>query len=138
MSTGNFKHDLFSQFARVAKAMSNANRLEILEFLAQGERSVEALAEVSGLTVANTSQHLQNLRQAGLVTSRKQGQKVVYQISGEDVTGLLGSLRGVAERHLSDVEQLVTQYLTVKDSLEPFLSYCQSYAKSAYSSFSKK
>ena len=119
MSTGNFKHDLFSQFARVAKAMSNANRLELLEFLAQGERSVEALSEVSGLTVANTSQHLQNLRQAGLVTSRKQGQKVFYQISGEDVTGLLGSLRDVAERHLSDVEQLVKSYLTIKDSLEP-------------------
>ncbi|MCW8962631.1 MAG: metalloregulator ArsR/SmtB family transcription factor, partial [Gammaproteobacteria bacterium] len=119
MSTGNFKHDIFSQFARVAKAMSNGNRLELLEFLAQGERSVDALASISGLSVANTSQHLQHLRQAGLVTSRKQGQKVFYQISGEDVTELLGALRGVAERHLADVEQLVNTYLTVKDSLEP-------------------
>ena len=119
MSTNNFKHELFGQFARVAKAMSNANRLELMEFLAQGERSVDALASVSGLSVANTSQHLQQLRQAGLVTSRKQGQKVFYQISGEDVTELLGALRGVAERHLSDVEQLVNTYLNVKDSLEP-------------------
>ncbi|MDJ0833377.1 MAG: metalloregulator ArsR/SmtB family transcription factor, partial [Gammaproteobacteria bacterium] len=71
MSTGNFKHDIFNQFARVAKAMSNGYRLEILEFLAQGERSVDALAQVAGLSVANTSQHLQQLRQAGLVINRK-------------------------------------------------------------------
>lgn len=119
MSTENFKHDLFNQFARVSKAMGNGNRLELLEFLAQGERSVEALAQISGLTVANTSQHLQQLRQAGLVTTRKAGQKVFYRLSGEDVIDLLGSLRNVAERHLADVEKLVNTYLTVKDSLEP-------------------
>ena len=119
MSTGNFKHDLFAQFARVAKAMSNGNRLELLEFLAQGERSVDALAKVSGLTVANTSQHLQQLRQAGLVTTRKQGQKVFYRLRGPDVSALLNALRDVAERHLADVERLVRTYLTVKDSLEP-------------------
>ncbi|HEB95503.1 MAG TPA: metalloregulator ArsR/SmtB family transcription factor [Sedimenticola thiotaurini] len=119
MSTGNFKHDLFNQFARVARAMGNGYRLELLEFLAQGERSVDALARVSGLTVANTSQHLQQLRQAGLVVNRKQGHKVFYRLSGEDVTALLGSLREVAERHLADVDRLVDDYLKVKDSLEP-------------------
>jgi DNA-binding transcriptional ArsR family regulator len=119
MSTGNFKHDLFNQFSRIAKAMSNGNRLELLEFLAQGERSVEALAHVSGLTVANTSQHLQQLRQAGLVTTRKEGQKVFYELSGEDVVDLLGSLRNVAERRLADVDRLVDTYLSVKDNLEP-------------------
>lgn len=119
MSTGNFKHDLFSQFARVAKAMSNGYRLELLEFLAQGERSVDALAQVSGLTVANTSQHLQQLRQAGLVSTRKEGHKVYYRLSGTDVAALLGSLREVAERHLADVDRLVDDYLKVKDSLEP-------------------
>ena len=119
MSTGNFKHDLFNQFARVAKAMSNGYRLELLEFLAQGERSVDALARVSGLTVANTSQHLQQLRQAGLVANRKQGHKVYYRLSGDDVTALLGSLREVAERHLADVDRLIDDYLKVKDSLEP-------------------
>lgn len=119
MSTGNFKHDLFSQFARVAKAMSNGYRLELLEFLAQGERSVEALAQVSGLTIANTSQHLQQLRQAGLVINRKEGHKVYYRLSGMDVSALLGSLREVAERHLADVGRLVDDYLKVKDSLEP-------------------
>jgi rhodanese-related sulfurtransferase len=119
MSTGSFKHDLFSQFARVAKAMSNGYRLELLEFLAQGERSVDALAQVSGLTVANTSQHLQQLRQAGLVANRKAGHKVYYFLSGMDVAALLGSLRQVAERHLADVDRIVDDYLRVKDSLEP-------------------
>ncbi len=119
MSTGNFKHELFSQFARVAKAMSNGYRLELLEFLAQGERSVDALAQVSGLTVANTSQHLQQLRQAGLVANRKEGHKVFYRLNGNDVLGLMSSLRGVAERRLADVDRLVDDYLKVKDSLEP-------------------
>jgi len=116
---GNFKHDLFEQFARIAKAMSNANRLEILEFLAQGEHSVDALAKVTGLSVANTSQHLQLLRQNGLVISQKQGQKVYYRLSGEDVTQLFGQLRNVAERHLADVQQLVNDYLKTRDDLEP-------------------
>ncbi|MCP4288010.1 MAG: metalloregulator ArsR/SmtB family transcription factor [Gammaproteobacteria bacterium] len=119
MSTGDFKHDLFNQFARVAKALSNGYRLELLEFLAQGERSVDALAKVSGLTVANTSQHLQQLRQAGLVVNRKQGHKVIYRLSGLDVAALLGSLRDVAEQRLADVNRLVEDYLEVKDSLEP-------------------
>ncbi len=116
---GNFKHDLFEQFARVAKAMSNANRLEILEFLAQGEHSVDALAKVTGLSVANTSQHLQLLRQSGLVSSEKQGQKVYYRLSGDDVTSLFGQLREVAERHLADVQRLVNDYLKTRDDLEP-------------------
>ncbi len=119
MSTGSFKQDLFSQFARIAKAMSSGHRLELLEFLAQGERSVDTLAQVSGLTVANTSQHLQQLRQAGLVLNRKQGHKVYYRLSGMDVSALLGSLRDVAERRLADVDRLVDDYLKVKDNLEP-------------------
>lgn len=114
-----FKQQLFTQFARVGKALSNANRLELLEFLAQGERSVEELAKVAGLTVANTSQHLQQLRQAGLVISHKEGLKVYYRLSGDDVLGLFESLRKVAERHLADVGQLVDNYLYIKDSLEP-------------------
>jgi rhodanese-related sulfurtransferase/predicted transcriptional regulator len=119
MSNDNFKHALFTQFARVGKALSNANRLELLEFIAQGERSVDELAKVSGLTVANTSQHLQQLRQAGLVVCRKLGLKVFYSLSGNDVVTLLNALRGVAGRHVADVEKLVNTYLTVKDDLEP-------------------
>lgn len=119
MSTSGFKHNLFSQFARVGKALSNGNRLEILEFLAQGERSVDDLAKVAGLTVGNVSQHLQQLRQAGLVESRKAGLKVFYRLSGDDVIDLLNGMRAVAERHVADVERLINSYLTVKDDLEP-------------------
>jgi len=114
-----FKQDLFTQFARVGKALSNGNRLELLEYLAQAERSVDELAKVSGLSVANTSQHLQQLRQVGLVTSTKQGLKVFYKISGDDVVDLLNLLQQVSERHLADVNRLVDTYLTVKDELEP-------------------
>jgi len=114
-----FKQELFSQFARVGKALSNGNRLELLEFLAQGERSVEQLSTVAGLTVANTSQHLQQLRHAGMVSCRKEGLKVYYRVSGDDVINLLDALRAVAERHVTDVQHLVNTYLTVKDDLEP-------------------
>lgn len=119
MSSSNFKHDLFTQFARVGKALSSANRLELLEFIAQGERTVDVLATLAGLSVANTSQHLQQLRQTGLLTARKEGQYVYYRLAGDDVSILLNSLREVAEHHLADVERLVNSFLTVKDSLEP-------------------
>lgn len=115
----NFKQELFAQFARVGKALSNGNRLELLEFLAQGERSVDQLAQVSGLSVANTSQHLQQLRQAGLIVSRKQGLKVFYQLSGDDVLVLFEALRAVAGRHVAEVERLINTFLSVKDGLEP-------------------
>lgn len=119
MSSNNFKRDLFNQFARVGKALSNGNRLEILEFLAQGECNVDELARKTGITLANTSQHLQQLRQSGLVMSRKEGLKVHYRISSDDVVLMLGALRNVAEQHVAEVEQLVKTYLTVKDDLEP-------------------
>jgi rhodanese-related sulfurtransferase/DNA-binding transcriptional ArsR family regulator len=118
-SHGSFKQDLFAQFARVGKALSSGNRLEILDFLAQGERSVEALANVVGMSVGNTSQHLQQLRQAGLVTARKHGKHIFYQLAGDDVIALLSVLRRVSEQHLAEVDKLVTAFLTVKDSLEP-------------------
>ncbi|MCW9059529.1 MAG: metalloregulator ArsR/SmtB family transcription factor [Gammaproteobacteria bacterium] len=117
--TSHFKQDLFAQFARVGKALGNANRLELLEYLAQGERSVESLARVSGLSIANTSQHLQQLRQAGLVSNRKEGQHVYYRLSGEDVVHLLECLRRFAETHVAEVDRLIDAYLTVKDGLEP-------------------
>jgi rhodanese-related sulfurtransferase/DNA-binding transcriptional ArsR family regulator len=114
-----FKKKLFEQFAQIARAMSSGNRLEMLEFLAQCEYSVEDLARVMGLSVANTSHHLQQLRHAGLVMTRKDGQRVFYRVNGEDVNELVDSLRNVAERHLAEVNQLVSSYLTSKDSMEP-------------------
>jgi rhodanese-related sulfurtransferase/DNA-binding HxlR family transcriptional regulator len=119
VSSGGFKHELFIQFARVGKVLGSAHRLALLEYLAQGERSVDALATVSGLSVANTSQHLQQLRRAGLVTSHKHGQQVFYHLAGDEVTALLNALRTVAEKHLAEVDRLVKTYLSVKDDLEP-------------------
>ena len=112
------KQQLFAQFARIGKALSNANRLEILEFLGQRECSVDELATLCSLSVANTSQHLQQLRQAGLVTSDKRGQRVFYRLSGDDVVRLLLILRRVGGSHLAEVQQLIQHYFTVKDALE--------------------
>lgn len=114
-----FKENIFMQFARLGKALSNGNRLQMLEYLAQKQRNVEELANVSGLSVANTSQHLQQLRQVGLVCSEKQGLKVIYRIAGDDVVELLKIFRQVSERHIADVGQMVSAYLTIRDELEP-------------------
>ena len=119
MSSGGFKQELFTQFARTGQAVSNGNRLELLELLAQGERNVESLSRAAELTVANTSRHLQQLKQAGLVSTRKDGIKVFYRLSGEDVLVLVNALQAVSEKHLAEVDRLVTSYLTVKDDLEP-------------------
>jgi rhodanese-related sulfurtransferase/predicted transcriptional regulator len=119
MSSASFKQDLFAQFGQVAKALANGKRLELLEYLAQGERSVEALAKVSGLGVTNVSHHLQQLRRVGLVEARKDGLYVYYRVSGSDVVDLLSVLRHVAERHVAAVDRLVRTCLTVKDDLEP-------------------
>ena len=114
-----FYKDLFTQFALVGKALSNGNRLELLEILAQGERTVESLAKTSGLTTANTSQHLQELRRSGLVTSRGEGQKSYYRLSDYSVIELLVLIRKIAEKNLAEINYLVTTYLSTKDDLEP-------------------
>lgn len=119
MSSNTFKKDLFEQFALVGKSLSNGNRLELLEFLAQGERTVDELAKVSGLTVANTSQHLQGLRRSGLVKSRAEGQKSYYRLSDYSVVELLNLMRKIAEENLAEIQVLVANYLSSKDDLEP-------------------
>ena len=122
MSSGNTKKALFAQFAIVAKALGHGHRLELLELLAQGERSVEALARLTGLSVANASQHLQHLRRAGLVSARKDGHFVLYRAADESAVMLLGSIQLVAENNLAEVERLVSRYLRSKDSFEPVSS----------------
>ena len=119
MPNHNFGRQIFEQFARIGAALGNANRLQLLELLAQGERNVETLSQIAGLSLANTSQHLRNLRQAGLVTNRKSGLKVFYRISNDDVVRLISALRRVAECQSAEVETLINKYLTVKDDLEP-------------------
>jgi rhodanese-related sulfurtransferase/DNA-binding transcriptional ArsR family regulator len=112
------KRQLFEQFAQVAKALSHANKLELLEILAQGECSVEPLAKEAGLTFANTSRHLQQLRRAGLVASRKEGLYVFYGLAGDDVIDLLRSLRRTGERKISEISEVVVGYFHDRDSLE--------------------
>jgi rhodanese-related sulfurtransferase/DNA-binding transcriptional ArsR family regulator len=119
MSRPNVKKLLFEQFARVGKALGSAHRLELLELLAQGERSVDALASVAKLPVANVSQHLQQLRRSGLVTTRKEGLRVYYRLSDPAVAQLLSALERIGESQLAEVDRLVRSYLTVRDSLEP-------------------
>lgn len=113
------RYRLLEQFAAVAKALSHPNRLELLELLAQSERSVDSLAQVAGLSIANTSQHLQYMRRAGLVASRKDGQRVFYRLAGNDVIDLLRALQQSTERHLGEVDRIVTGYFSARDSLEP-------------------
>jgi len=122
MSTQNLKQQLFEQFARVGKALSSPVRLDLLECLGQGQRSVEALAEKCGIPVSNASHHLQQLRQAGLVSAYKDGLYVYYRLAGDEVIGLLNALRSVAEQNNAEVERLINTYLTVKDTLEPVLA----------------
>src|SRR5215470_6715256 len=99
MSIRNPKHALFIQFAAVAKTLGHAHRIELLEQLGQGERSLEALAQKRALSVANASQHLQQLRRAGLVATRRDGKFVLYRLADESVLDLLAALRRIAERN---------------------------------------
>ncbi len=119
MSSKGFKQQLFDQFSRIAKALANGYRLELLEFLAQGERSVESLAAVSGLSIANTSQHLQRLRQTGLVLTRMDGHKVIYRLADHEILELMDIIRRIGERNLAEVDQLIDTYLNDKDDLDP-------------------
>ncbi len=113
------KQAIYAEFAAVARAIGHPHRLEIVEHLAQGERGVEALSERAGLSIANTSQHLQQLRRAGLVASRRDGKFVLYRLADETVLKLLSCLRQVAERNVAEVERIVRGYFAARDSMEP-------------------
>lgn len=119
MSTHTLKRSLYQSLAKVAQALASGNRLQLLEFIAQGERSVEQLADMAGLSVANTSQHLQGLRQAGLVVPRKDGQRVFYSIAGNETVQLFTALRRAGEARVAEVERLVRDFIGHLDKLEP-------------------
>src|SRR5690242_783483 len=110
LSHRDFKDRLYAQFARIGKALGNPHRLEVLELLAQGERSVDSLATETGLSIANMSQHLQALRQAALVDSRKDGLFVYYRLADPSVFALCTAIRTIAEHRLADLERLVHEY----------------------------
>ena len=113
------KTALFDEFARAAKALASGRRIELVDVLANGERTVEALAGEVGLSVANTSQHLQVLRQAGLLTGRREGTSVHYRLAGPEVFELWRGLRTLAGARLAEAERLVAAYLGARDELEP-------------------
>lgn len=115
----NPKQALFEQLASVARAFGSAARLELLDFLAQGERNVEELADAAGLSVANTSKHLQQLKSAGLVEAHRDGKRVFYRLSDERTVDAIRDLRLLAEAHLDQVGDLVSSYLASRDALEP-------------------
>lgn len=119
MSSQGPKQALFAQFAAVAKSLAHAHRLEILEQLAQGERSVEVLAQRADLSIANASQHLQHMRRAGIVANRRDGKFVYYRLADDAVLELLAALRRVAERNVAEVDRLIRSYFNDRDSLEP-------------------
>lgn len=114
-----FKDRLYAEFARIGKAIASPHRLEILEFLAQGERTVESIAAETGLSVANTSRHLQLLRQAQLVLTRRDGLFVHYRLSGPAVVSLVLALRHTAEEHLAEVDRVVGDFFGDRDGFEP-------------------
>ena len=118
-NSANPKRAVFENLARIGAALSSAVRLELLELLAQGERSVEELATLTGATVANTSQHLQKMKQAGLIGGRRQAQFVRYRLAGDEVVALLGALGAAGQAYLADVERIVRLYFSAKDQMEP-------------------
>jgi DNA-binding transcriptional ArsR family regulator len=105
------KSALFEQFARVSKALGSGKRLELIDLLAQGERTVEALAIEADLKLTTASAHLQTLKQAGLVTTRREGTRIHYDLAGADIARLYSLVRTVGQTHLADVEQKRVAYL---------------------------
>ena len=114
-----FKNQLYEQFARIGKALASPHRLELLEVLAQCERTVEALAQETGLSVANASQHLQVLRAARLVETRREGTSIFYRLASESVSTLWLSLRTVGEAHLAEIDRVVETFLQDRAQWQP-------------------
>lgn len=114
-----FKTAIYEQFARVAKALASPHRVELVELLSQGPRTVEALARIADMTLANTSAHLQVLRGAGLVESTKEGLFVTYRLADHTVSDLLLSVRTVAEARLAEVAKVTRDFLAENSQLEP-------------------
>jgi rhodanese-related sulfurtransferase/predicted transcriptional regulator len=113
------KQALFEQLAIIARALGSGARLELLDFLAQGERSVEDLARVAGLSVANTSKHLQQLKSAGLAQARRDGKHIRYGLADDRVLDAVAALRVLAETRSRAVAELLASYLKQRDDLEP-------------------
>lgn len=119
MADHRVKSELFDQFARIGKGLASGRRIEMLDVLANGERPVEGLAEQVGLSLANTSRHLQILREGGLVSSRREGTSVIYRLASPEVYEFWASLRSLASNRLAEVDRLVEAYIGSRNGLEP-------------------
>lgn len=119
MDPGAAKRALFEEFARIGKALGSARRMELLDLLCQSERSVEALAELTGMGVTNTSQHLQVLREARLVTARREGPRSIYRVTDPSVCELLYGLQRLGRARLAEADRLAREHLDRHDELEP-------------------
>jgi rhodanese-related sulfurtransferase/DNA-binding transcriptional ArsR family regulator len=119
MSSESPKQILFSEFAAVAKAAAHPRRLELLEQLAQGERSVEVLADRIRVSTANASQHLQQMRRAGLVAARRDGKFIFYRLADDVVLELIAAVRCIAEANSAEVDRVMRSYFEDRDALEP-------------------
>ena len=119
MSSAGPKQAVFAQFAAVAKALGHPHRLELLEQLAQGESSVELLAEKTGLSIANASQHLQQMRRAGLAANRREGKFVYYRLADDAALDAFAAICRIAELSSAEVAHVVHSYFDNRDSLEP-------------------
>ncbi|MBA3053467.1 MAG: metalloregulator ArsR/SmtB family transcription factor [Sphingomonadales bacterium] len=119
MSSMGPKQTIYGHLADVAQALGHAHRLELLEHLAQGERSVEELSARADLTFANTSRHLQILRRARLVNADRRGKRIIYSLAGEsEVTGLIHALGRVGERNVAEIDRVMADYFRARDALE--------------------
>lgn len=119
MSSDSPKRLMFSHFAALARALGHEHRLELLEMLAQGEQSVEALTAITGLSFANVSQHLQQLRKAGLVVGRRSGKNVLYRLQDGPIVEAVTALRSLAEHNMAEVQGVIDGYFSKLDSMEP-------------------
>ena len=119
MTHRQLKDPLYEQFARIGNAVASPKRIELLDLLSQGEKTVETLAEQSSTPVKNTSAHLRILRQARLVDTRREGTYVYYRLAGEDVFRFLRGLQAVARDRLAEVQQVANLYIDGRDDLEP-------------------
>lgn len=115
----NAKGLIFEQLAALARTLGHAHRLELIEHVSQGERSVERLAKLTGLSVANASNHLQHLRRGGFVQSRRDGKRILYRLGEGPILTLLAALRDYAESNSADVRAIVSDYFRRLDTLEP-------------------
>jgi rhodanese-related sulfurtransferase/DNA-binding transcriptional ArsR family regulator len=118
-SSRGVKAILHESFAEIAKAAAHPHRLALLEHLAQGERNVDALANATGLNVANASQHLQSMRRAGLLAARRDGKFTLYRLADDNVLDLLGAIGRIAESNAAAVKEVVASYFNERDAMEP-------------------